>query len=166
MAVAIRPVVLVTLCLTGCAGVEPTRLPEPAPVPEPPVPVSDTGGVRIAATAENLVGSRYRFGGSGPHEFDCSGLVFYVHRENGIEVPRTAAEQFLLARPVPREALRAGDLVFFRNGGAEVTHVGVYIGDGAFVHAPKTGRPVTHARLDDEYYLVNFAGAGRLYRLP
>jgi cell wall-associated NlpC family hydrolase len=162
MAVAMRPVVLVTLCLTGCAGVESTRLPEPAPVPEPPVPVNES----IAATAESLVGSRYRFGGSGPQEFDCSGLVFYVHRQNGIEVPRTAAEQFLLARPVPRHALRAGDLVFFRNGRPAVTHVGVYIGDGAFVHAPKTGRPVAHARLDDEYFLVNFAGAGRLYRLP
>lgn len=165
MAAPTRLVVLVALCLTGCAGVESTRRPLPEPGAEPPA-VVESSGERIAAAAERLVGSRYRFGGSGPEEFDCSGLVFYVHGENGIEVPRTAAEQFLLARPVAREALRAGDLVFFRNGGSEVSHVGVYVGAGAFVHAPKSGRPVTHARLDDEYYAVNFAGAGRLYAPP
>ncbi len=166
MAASFRHVALLTLCLTGCAGVESTRRPEPEAIAEPPAPVIESSGERIAAAAEQLVGSPYRFGGSGPEGFDCSGLVFYVHRENGIYVPRTAFEQFLLAYPVTREALRAGDLVFFRNGGSVVSHVGIYVGDGAFVHAPKTGRPVTHARLDEEYFSVNFAGAGRLYGWP
>lgn len=170
MAAPLRLVCLLALGLAGCAGVESTRRPAPESDAEPQVrdgqAAIESGGERIAATAERLVGSRYRFGGAGPEEFDCSGLVFYVHREHGIEVPRTAAEQFLVASPVAREALLSGDLVFFRNGGPEVNHVGVYVGDGSFVHAPKTGRPVTYARLDDEYYTINFAGAGRLHAPP
>lgn len=166
MAARFRLIALVALCLTGCAGVESTRRPESEPIAEPPPPVIQSSGERIAAAAEELVGSPYRFGGSGPEDFDCSGLVFYVHRENGIDVPRTAAEQFLLARAVTLEELQAGDLVFFRNGGPEVNHVGVYVGKGAMVHAPKSGRPVTRSRLDHDYYAANFAGFGRFYELP
>lgn len=166
MAAPIRLLALGALGLAGCADVESSRRAQPEPVAEPPpVPVIESSGERIAAAAERLVGRPYRFGGSGPEDFDCSGLVFYVHRENGIYVPRTAFEQFLLAFPVTRAALQAGDLVFFRTGSV-VSHVGVYVGSGAFVHAPNTGRPVTHARLDDEYFAVNFAGAGRLYSWP
>lgn len=166
MAAPLRLVALVALGLSGCAGVESTRRPQPEPIPEAPAPVIESSGERIAATAQQLVGSPYRFGGSGPEDFDCSGLVFYVHRENGIDVPRTAAEQFLLARPVMLDELQAGDLIFFRNGGPEVNHVGVYVGKGAMVHAPKTGRPVTHVRLDRDYYAAHFAGFGRFYELP
>lgn len=125
--------------------------------------ISDTGE-RLATTARQLVGIPYRFGASGPHAFDCSGLVFYVHDQLGMRVPRTAAEQFLFARPVERDALRAGDLVFFRQTGPAVTHVGIYTGDGLFVHAPQSGRAVAYGSLDEDYYRVNFAGAGRIYR--
>lgn len=158
--------ILIAIGLASCASDAPRRaepadagLPPAAPAPN----VSEQPGDRLAAAAERLVGSPYRFGGSGPRDFDCSGLVYYIHHELALEVPRTAALQFLSATPIPREALQPGDLVFFRDGGDEVTHVGVYIGDGAFVHAPKSGRPVSYARLEHDYFTVNFAGAGRLY---
>lgn len=158
---------LILALLAGCAGVDSARRPDPAErLPEgpgsPSVVAADNRGESIAAAAERLVGSPYRFGGSGPREFDCSGLVFYVHRGFGRDVPRTADAQFSQARPVDRVALQPGDLVFFRDG-SRVTHVGVYVGGERFVHAPKSGRPVEYARLADEYYATNYAGAGRLY---
>jgi cell wall-associated NlpC family hydrolase len=152
------------LVLAGCAGqpsVPDHSPPRASPAP-PPTRVIDRGAV-IAAAAEDLVGSPYRFGGAGPREFDCSGLVSYVHANAGIDVPRTAAEQFLVATPIERQALRAGDLVFFSEAGAKITHVGVYVGDGHFVHAPGNGRAVSYASLSDDYYRLNYAGGGRLY---
>ena len=78
-------------------------------------------------------------------------------------MPRTAAQQFAAATPVPRGDLRPGDLVFFRLAGREVSHVGIYAGDDRFVHAPQGGGHVRMASLDDEYFRRSFAGAGRLY---
>ena len=123
-------------------------------------------GTVIAQQALAQVGTPYRYGGADPARgFDCSGLVSYAHSAEGIGVPRTAAAQFDAARKVDPDALRAGDLVFFRlvPGSREVTHVGVYTGQRRFVHAPQTGRSVGEASLDDPYYRERFAGAGRLY---
>jgi len=141
-------------------------VPAPAPVsmPHPAAPVPADHGIEIAQHAQRLVGARYRYGGSGPDAFDCSGLVYYVHTELGIRVPRTAADQMATASPVKRSALKPGDLVFFRDSGPMITHVGVYTGDGVFVHAPKTGRNVSYDSLHDDYYRENFVGAGRLYQ--
>jgi cell wall-associated NlpC family hydrolase len=113
--------------------------------------------------AESRIGNPYRYGGSGPDAFDCSGLVAYAYQQVGVSVPRTAAQQYALARPVPRSELRPGDLVFFRLSGREVSHVGIYAGDGQFVHAPQTGGQVRTANLDDEWYRQRYAGAGRPY---
>jgi cell wall-associated NlpC family hydrolase len=116
--------------------------------------------------ASRFIGSPYRFGGSGPREFDCSGLVFFVHQQLGMEVPRTAAEQAAAAAPVDAFSLAPGDLVFFAESGPDITHVGIYAGKGRFVHAPKIGRPVGYGSMLDDYYLRNFAGAGRFYHPP
>ena len=90
--------------------------------------------------------------------------MFFVHKQLGMEVPRTAAEQAAAAAPVNAFALAPGDLVFFTESGPAITHVGIYAGKGRFVHAPKTGRPVGYGSMLDDYYLHNFAGAGRFYR--
>ena len=156
---------LVLALLAGCSGAPQRPAPavaSPAPQSRPASAAADEHGLRIASAARALVGRPYRFGGSGPDAFDCSGLVFYVHRQLGFEVPRTALTQFRIARRVDKTQLLPGDLVFFGDGTPEVTHVGVFVGDGEFVHAPKTGRPVSYARLDGEYFTENFAGAGRL----
>jgi cell wall-associated NlpC family hydrolase len=125
-------------------------------------PPGDPGRAVLDA-AESRLGAPYRYGGAGPDAFDCSGLVTYAYRQLGVAVPRTAAQQFAAATPVPRGELRPGDLVFFRLEGRDVTHVGIYAGDGRFVHAPQSGGNVRMARLDDEYFGRRYAGAGRLY---
>ena len=113
--------------------------------------------------AISLLGAPYKWGGSGPKNFDCSGLVRYVHDQLGISTPRTAAEQFSAAKPVSMNRLSPGDLLFFRIKGGRVSHVAIYTGEGRFIHAPQTGRPVELRTLDDEYYAPRLAGAGRLF---
>lgn len=121
-------------------------------------------GDRIAAAALAQVGRPYRLGGSGPDTFDCSGLVLFAHGAHGVRVPRTTAAQFAAATIIRREHLLPGDLLFFRFGnGPKVTHVGIHLGDGKFVHAPQGGRSVEVRRLEEPWYERRMAGAGRLY---
>lgn len=110
-----------------------------------------------------LLGAPYKYGGSGPTTFDCSGLVRFVHDQLGIAVPRTAAEQYSAAKPVNVKGLEPGDLLFFRTQGRRVSHVAIYTGEGRFIHAPQTGRPVEFRELDDGYYRPRLVGAGRLF---
>jgi cell wall-associated NlpC family hydrolase len=145
------------LVLVGCVNSPPR--PEGTASSPPP-------GEEIAELAQTLVGSPYRYGGADPAGFDCSGLVFFVHHELGIYVPRTAAEQSFAATPVEPGELEPGDIVFFRDPGPRATHVGVYVGEHRFVHAPKSGRPVSYASLEDDYYRAKFLGAGRFYSGP
>lgn len=119
-------------------------------------------GQRISTAALALLGRPYRYGGNGPADFDCSGLVRFVHAALGIAVPRTTTNQFAAARKVAMADLAAGDLLFFRFEGPKVSHVAIYTGDGRFVHAPQTGRPVEVRPLDD-WYRRRLVGAGRLY---
>lgn len=149
------------LLLGGCAPFRPG-------LPAEPVAVTDAAatdaGMALARDARAQLGTPYLYGGADPRRgFDCSGLVTWVHARAGITVPRTAAQQFAAAEPVPRTALRAGDLVFFRldRRSRTVSHVGVYTGQGRFVHAPQSGRAVEEARLDDPWFAERFAGAGR-----
>jgi cell wall-associated NlpC family hydrolase len=122
------------------------------------VPAADLGA-RAASLATRLIGTPYRTGGAAPDGVDCSGLVVYVYRELGVLLPRTAAEQRAALPRVPAEALVPGDLVFFS---APEDHVGIYVGGGEFVHAPGTGRGVERARLDAPYFILGYAGAGRV----
>lgn len=120
-------------------------------------------GSEIALRAISLLGAPYKWGGVGPSSFDCSGLVHYVHEQLGIEVPRTAAEQYAAAKHIDLSRLAPGDLLFFRINGRRISHVAIYAGEGRFVHAPQTGRPVELRMLDDEFYSPRLAGAGRLF---
>lgn len=131
----------------------------------PTGPAADPGRALLQA-AESRIGAPYRYGGAGPDAFDCSGLVAYAHRQIGIRVPRTAAQQYEEATPVARGELRPGDLVFFRLSGREVGHVGIYAGEDRFVHAPQTGGAVRFASLGDDWYRQRFVGAGRFYVRP
>jgi cell wall-associated NlpC family hydrolase len=116
--------------------------------------------VRVAA---GLIGTPYKYGGQDPGKgFDCSGLVFYSFEQLGLDVPRTAADQRHAATPIARAALSPGDLVFFRSSARRVDHVGIYAGEGKFIHAPSKGAVVTYAYLDDPYYRAHFVSAGRL----
>jgi len=94
---------------------------------------------QIVERALSLVGSPYKYGGASPEEgFDCSGLVYYVYRKSGIEVPRTAKEQFRRGRKLRLSSIRPGDLLFFRF--RRGLHVGIFVGRGYMVHAsPQRG---------------------------
>ncbi|HET9390359.1 MAG TPA: C40 family peptidase [Steroidobacteraceae bacterium] len=127
----------------------------------------DAGGAAIAHAAAQLIGTPYHFGGADAHGFDCSGLVLYVHERAGLEVPRTAEEQSRAAHPVPLDAVRPGDLVFFRThfhaNSHRVDHVGIYVGRGRFIHAPRSGATVSYASLKDGYYRRHLVSAGRFW---
>ena len=119
-------------------------------------------GAAIAGLAMDLVGARYRYGGTNPSEgFDCSGLVFYAYSQAGYDVPRTSQEQFRAARKIALGEADAGDLMFFQDQ-TKLSHVGIYLGDGRFVHAPASGRNVTVASLDSPYYQQHLVAVGRL----
>ena len=116
--------------------------------------------------AMGLIGSPYRYGGTTPRGFDCSGFTSYVFRESvGVQLPRTASEQYAAAgQPVAREALVAGDLVFFRQSGRRIDHVGIYVGEGRFIHAPSRGGRVRIDALSNPHWTRTYQGARRLLR--
>jgi len=117
-------------------------------------------GEQAAAIAVEQVGVPYRYGGSSPSGFDCSGLVQYSYSRAGKRVPRTTGQLWSKTRTVGRHELRVGDLLFFNIEG-KMSHVGMYLGGQRFVHAPSSGRTVTVASLDSPYYRSAFARAGR-----
>lgn len=128
----------------------------------PPAPLSASRDP-VARLAQEQIGSPYFFGGRGPDAFDCSGLVHFAHRRAlGVEVPRTAREQFARAQPVSPRSLLPGDLVFFQPPPGKDLHVGIYVQDDLFVHAPSSGRRVSYASLGDAYWRESLIGAGRL----
>ncbi len=122
----------------------------------------DGVAARAAEHARNMVGKPYLYGGNSPNGFDCSGLVQYSYQRAGVSVPRTTRSQLKTGLPVTARALRAGDLVFFDQEGSKYSHVGIYIGDGRFVHAPSSGKRVRIDRLDKRYWRNHFVAARRI----
>jgi cell wall-associated NlpC family hydrolase len=157
------------LVLAGCGGGHreavrpsagaPTYRQWPVVTPSNPVAAN-----AVLMRAISLVGTPYRWGGNTPDAgFDCSGLVNYVYRDVlSLNLPRTsqALAEFQGARIKP-ERLAPGDLVFFGNGGA-VNHVGIYVGEGRFVHAPTSGGTVRLDHLDGHYWRDHYTGAKRV----
>jgi cell wall-associated NlpC family hydrolase len=119
--------------------------------------------MQVVSTALTQLGRPYHWGGDHPKEgFDCSGLVHYSYLQAGVSVPRTSREQYRQSRAIRLSQLRPGDLIFFRLKSRRISHVAIYVGDNRFVHAPKTGKDVSFADLDNPYWRKYMAGAGRL----
>ncbi len=115
----------------------------------------------IVRTAHSFIGVPYQWGGTSEQSgFDCSGLSMVVYRQNGLNLPRISRNQFQSGRRAHQNSLQKGDLVFFATSGSgQVSHVGIYIGGGKFIHAPATGRKVSIEYLSNPYYSSRFVGA-------
>ena len=138
-------VILWLLAIAGCSATSPATI---------------GPGDRAASVALSQVGVPYSYGGNSPSGFDCSGLVQYAYASVGVPVPRTTAGQWAEMAPVSKREMRTGDLLFFSIDG-KMSHVGMYLGDGKFVHAPSSGKQVTVERLESRYYRSAFIRAGR-----
>ena len=117
-------------------------------------------GMDVSKTAHKFIGTPYVYGGRSPKGFDCSGLVWYVYRQHGVELPPSSARQAGFGQKVSRDELLPGDLVFFQSKG-RIDHVGLYVGGNKMIHAPGRGRKVVKVNIKDKYYRQHFAGARR-----
>lgn len=122
-----------------------------------------TGNDAVAILAQNYIGASYVYGASGPSSFDCSGFTMYVYSQFGYSLPHTASGQMGYGTSVSKGELQAGDLVFFRyNTSKAASHVGIYIGDGNFVHASTNNYRVKIDNLNSGHYASVYVGARRL----
>jgi cell wall-associated NlpC family hydrolase len=130
----------------------------------------DTLGGEIAQAAIDVLNAPYVPGGTDIQGFDCSGLSWYIHQRNGVDVPRKAEDQSRAAQPVLLSDLAPGDLIFFHMKGnsadRDVDHVGIYIGNGFFIHVSTTARAVAYSRLDNVYFRDHIVSAGRFWSTP
>lgn len=117
----------------------------------------------VVDTARSMLGARYRYGGSSPEDgFDCSGLVAYSYRRAGVAgLPRSARELERHATPIPLDALKPGDLLFFRLSGVKTNHVAIYDDDRHFIHSPSSGKRVERVSFDHVYWGDRIKRAGR-----
>lgn len=175
---------LIALCaaLAPFASYADGDLAAPAPLAVPPPAESRTLVSAVSATvlsaadqvlqsahdvtdhALELIGVRYRFGGETPEKgLDCSGLVKYVFEQvTGVTLPRSAREQAKIGENVDLDELQPGDLVFFNTRRFAFSHVGIYLGDNSFIHAPNRRSSVKVASIDGKYWKQRFNGARRL----
>jgi cell wall-associated NlpC family hydrolase len=128
-----------------------------------PVARVDARGAAAADHALKMVGKPYHFGGSTPSRgFDCSGLVQYSFRQAGVALPRDTEQQRRASASIRVSSLRRGDLVFFNEGWRRNSHVGIYLGNGKFVHAPSSRGYVRTDRLDSVYWKKHLSEARRV----
>lgn len=141
---------LLAAALAGCAAAPPR--------PNPPQ------AEKVVTLAKSLVGTPYRYGGCNPKGFDCSGLVQYVYRHAaGVQLPRTSKGQFARTVKVPLGQEAPGDLLFYDIKGSAPSHVGIYLGKGAFVHAPSTGGAVKISDGNERYWVDHFMCVRRVW---
>jgi len=145
--------------LAACGG---------APVNEQVTAAHETASstaIKAGNTATSMLGKPYRYGGTNPKGFDCSGLVYYSYARAGAKVPRNTDAQRKATLPITLGHLQKGDLLFFNERGKRASHVAIYVGDGTFVHAPSSGKRVRVDRLADPYWKKSFADARRFFGL-
>jgi cell wall-associated NlpC family hydrolase len=157
-------VVLIALLLAACGSQAPRPSVSTETITQASLPVSEKGN-EVALFALALIDTGYRFGGKNPEAgLDCSGMVSYVYGQAlGLKLQGSAADLARHGRPIDRQLLRPGDLVFFNTRQRSFSHVGIYLGDARFVHAPSTNGRVRIDRLSDTYYAQRFEAARSLF---
>lgn len=121
---------------------------------------------KLLGKAMQLMGVKYRYGGTSPSTgLDCSGYVQYVFKNAvGVNLPRTASEQAHVGEAITDTNIRPGDMVFFNTRGARASHVGIYVGNGMFLHSPNSRSEVRFDSMDSGYWHAHFTGARRITR--
>ena len=122
-----------------------------------------TNRQRTAESGKRFLGVPYLWGGTTPLGFDCSGFVQLVYKMNGVSIPRDADMQFMIGTPIDTLDVAAADLVFFSNGSSGITHVGIYLANGEFLHSSGRASGVTINRLNEPFFRSIFVGARRLW---
>lgn len=152
MRLRIIPILTSFIALIALAGCGHTPAEESAP------PLAS----RAADHALTMVGKPYRYGGNTPKGFDCSGLVQYSYSRVGVKLPHGTRNLLHASRPISRDELQRGDLVFFTQEGRKSSHVALYLGGNRFVHSPSSGKNVYVAGFNDPYWQRHFTEARRL----
>jgi len=166
---ACRFAIVLTVLLSACSSG-----PAPTPTPQNHKPSLSSERLRLEDTQQaneivlfslGLLDTGYRFGGKNPEAgLDCSGMVSYVvENATGLRLPHNAAQIAARTRPISQQELRPADLVFFNTLGRSFSHMGIYLGDGKFVHAPSSGGKVRVDKLEMPYYAKRFEGARSLF---
>ena len=150
-------VLVLLLALPAAAAAAPDRSDDGAKAATP-VEMLPTTGEEAVDVALHYLGTPYSWAGASPSGFDCSGFVMYVYGRLGIGLPHSSSMLWGVGRPVARNDLQAGDIVFF-NG---LSHVGIYIGSGSFVHSPHSGDVVKISRFSEDWYGSTYDGARRV----
>ncbi|WP_024303165.1 C40 family peptidase [Pseudogulbenkiania sp. MAI-1] len=157
------------LSLAGCSSAPPRKpssaKPRPATSPALTGLTADGAGREILMYTLGLLDLDYRFGGNNPEAgLDCSGMVSYIYQNAvGVKLPHNAAQIASVARPIETSRMQVGDLVFFNTMNRPFSHMGIYIGDGKFVHAPRSNSTIRVERLDNRYFAARFEGARTLF---
>ena len=160
---------LLALALSACAGARPPAhgptargFDYDALMAAPVRPVAEVRQ-RVIRTATSLLGTPYHFGGTTPAGFDCTGYIAYVFRQAaGMDLPRRSVDQVRSGEAITPVAMQPGDLVYFRIEREKSLHVGIYIGEGRFIHAPSTNGAVNTQSLGTTYWRTRFLGARRV----
>lgn len=122
------------------------------------------GGQELMLHSMDLVGTPYRWGGSTDTGFDCSGMIQYVYKNAlGVNLPRSSRDMAAASRTISTRDLQTGDLVFFNTSGSGISHVGLYLGGGKFLHAPRSGSTVQTESLSKPYYAQRLVKAGTFF---
>lgn len=142
------------LLLSGCGGKDVT----------PPLPKVTGKGKDVVSTAYSQMGKRYRAGGASPQKgFDCSGLIWWTYRKNGIRVPRITKDQARAGFSVPKHRAEPGDIVVFRTSqGPQGLHTGIYIGSNTFIHSPRRGERVRMESMEIPYWKSKLTSVRRV----
>ena len=147
--------------MTGTSSLE-TAQATPPGTPAVPRPTGSDLGLAAAALAKEQLGKPYQWGAEGPDKFDCSGLVMYVYDNLGVKLPRVSGQQAYAGVHVDRQDLGPGDMVFFKLNSSRIDHVGIYLGNGKFIHAPRKHVPVRTESLNNSYWRRRFVGGRRM----
>jgi len=119
--------------------------------------------IKIENTAKSLLGITYKYGGNGPYQYDCSGFTKYVFSRQGISIPRVSRDQAKVGQLVRWNQLQKGDLIFFdSSSSSRVSHVGIYLGFGKFIHASSSKKQITISNINGRYYKKHFQWGRRL----